>query len=196
MRAVSCGIDWAQDHHDIAVVDEQGAVVCAERISNDAAGLARLLEILTEHDPADARLEVAIETSRGLLVAGLRAAGRAVFAINPLAVSRYRDRYRSSRGKSDAFDAMVLANILRTDRDAHRRLPDNSVQVQALQVLCRAQQDAVSDKITITNRIRALLKAFSRPRSPHSSVAASTAWSHRAAARSSPQHPRPPTWPR
>src|SRR3954470_9447474 len=81
MTAVSCGIDWAQDHHDVAVVDEQGAVVCAERISNDAAGLARLLEILTEHDPADARLEVAIETSRGLLVAGLRAAGRAVFAI-------------------------------------------------------------------------------------------------------------------
>ena len=46
-----------------------------------------------------------------------------MFAINPLAVSRYRDRYRSSRGKSDAFDAMVLANILRTDRDAHRPLP-------------------------------------------------------------------------
>jgi hypothetical protein len=160
MAAVSCGIDWAQDHHDVAVVDEHGAVICAERIGNDAAGLARLLEILVEHDPADRRLEVAIETSRGLLVAGLRAAGRTVFAINPLAVSRHRDRYRSSRGKSDAFDAMVLANILRTDRDAHRPLPDDSEQVRALQVLCRAQQDAIWDKITITNRIRALLKAY------------------------------------
>jgi transposase len=161
MAAVSCGIDWAQDHHDVAVVDEHGAVVCAERIGNDAAGLARLLEILAEHDADEEhRLEVAIETSRGLLVAGLRAAGRTVFAINPLAVSRYRDRYRSSRGKSDAFDAMVLANILRTDRDAHRPLPDDSDQVRALQVLRRAQQDAVWDKITITNRIRSLLKAY------------------------------------
>lgn len=160
MTAVSCGIDWAQDHHDVAVVDQHGAVVCAERIGNDAAGLARLLEILAEHDPTDRRLEVAIETSRGLLVAGLRAAGRTVFAINPLAVSRYRDRYRCSRGKSDAFDAMVLANILRTDRDAHRPLPDDTEQVRALQVLCRAQQDAVWDKITVTNRIRALLKAY------------------------------------
>ena len=161
MTAVSCGIDWAQDHHDVAVVDEQsGAVICAERIGNDAAGLARLLEILAVHDPVGAPLEVAIETGRGLLVAGLLMAGRTVFAINPLAVSRYRDRYRSSRGKSDAFDAMVLANILRTDRDAHRRLPQDSVQVRALQVLCRAQQDAVWDKITVTNRIRALLKAF------------------------------------
>jgi transposase len=160
MTAVSCGIDWAQDHHDVAVVDERGGVVCAERIGNDAAGLARLLEILTEQDPADRRLEVAIETGRGLLVAGLRAAGRTVFAINPLAVSRYRDRYRSSRSKSDAFDAMVLANVLRTDRDAHRPLPDDTEQVRALQVLCRAQEDAVWDKITVTNRIRALLKAY------------------------------------
>jgi len=160
MPAVSCGIDWAQDHHDIAVVDEQGTVISAVRIDNDAAGLARLLEILAEHDTPELRLEVAIETSRGLLVAGLRAAGRTVFAINPLAVSRYRDRYRSSRGKSDAFDAMVLANILRTDRDAHRSLPEDSDQVRALQVLCRAQQDAIWDKLTVTNRIRALLRAF------------------------------------
>jgi hypothetical protein len=100
----------------------------------------RLLELLAVHDPASGVLEVAIETSRGLLVAGLRAAGRTVFPINPLAVSRYRDRYRSSRGGSDAFDAMVLANLLRTDRDAHRTLPADSVQVRALQVLTRARR--------------------------------------------------------
>jgi Transposase/Transposase IS116/IS110/IS902 family len=158
--AVSCGIDWAEAHHDVAIVDEQGAIICAERIGHDAAGLARLLELLALHDPAPESLEVAIETSRGLLVAGLRAAGRTVFAINPLAVSRYRDRYRSSRAKSDAFDAMVLANILRTDRDTHRPLPADSVQVRALQVLARAQQDAIWDKLTLTNRIRSLLKMF------------------------------------
>src|SRR3954447_16205508 len=158
--AVSCGIDWAEAHHDVAIVDEQGAVICAERIGHDAAGLARLLELLALHDPAPESLEVAIETSRGLLVAGLRAAGLTVFAIKPLAVSRYRDRYRSSRAKSDAFDAMVLANILRTDAQAHRPLPDDSIAVQALQVLTRAQQDAAWDQVTCTNRIRALLKGF------------------------------------
>ncbi|MFD7159044.1 IS110 family transposase [Kribbella sp. NPDC059898] len=160
MPAAGCGIDWAEAHHDVAIVDQHGAVIVAERINNDAAGLARLLEILTEHDPIEGALAVAIETSKGLLVAGLRAAGRRVFAINPLAVSRYRDRYRSSRGKSDAFDAMVLANIMRTDRDAHRPLPTDSVGVQALQVLTRAQQDVIWDKITLTNRIRSLLKTF------------------------------------
>ena len=118
MVAVACGIDWAEGHHDLAIVDEAGVVIVAERIDNDAAGLSRLLSVLDEHDPGGEPLPVAIETSTGLLVAGLRAAGRTVFAINPLAVSRYRDRYRTSGGKSDAFDAMVLANVLRTDRSA------------------------------------------------------------------------------
>jgi transposase len=160
VAAVSCGIDWADDHHDVAFVDEHGAVLAAERVEHSAAGLARVVELLAAHDPAEGRLEVAIETSKGLLVAGLRAAGRVVFAINPLAVSRYRDRYRSSRGKSDAFDAMVLANILRTDREAHRPLPTDSTEVQALRALTRAQQDAVEDRTALTNRVRALLKEF------------------------------------
>ncbi|KQY32268.1 transposase [Nocardia sp. Root136] len=160
MAAVACGVDWAQDHHDVAVVDHDGKVVASERISDSAEGLTILLRMLVEHDPTDAQLPIAIETSRGLLVAGLRAAGRKVFAINPFSVSRYRDRYRSSRGKSDAFDAMVLANILRTDIDTHRPLSDDSVEVQALRVLTRAQQDAVWEGAEVTNRIRTLLKAF------------------------------------
>jgi transposase len=158
--AVSCGIDWTDDHHDVAFVDEHGAVLAAERVGQFAAGLARALELLAAHDPADGRLEVAIETSKGLLVAGLRAAGRVVFVINPLAVSRYRDHHRSSRGKSDAFDAMVLANILRTDREAHRPLPADSTEVQALRAPTRAQQDAVEVRFALTNRVRALLKEF------------------------------------
>jgi transposase len=159
--AVACGIDWAEGHHDVAIVDEAGVVIVAERIGNDAAGLSRLLSVLNEHDePGGGPLPVAIETSTGLLVAGLRACGRTVFAINPLAVSRYRDRYRTSGGKSDPFDAMVLANVLRTDRSAHRPLPNDTPAVQALRVLTRAQQDAVWERTELTNRIRSLLKAF------------------------------------
>ncbi|WP_368052491.1 IS110 family transposase [Micromonospora sp. HUAS LYJ1] len=160
MVAVACGIDWAQDHHDVAVVGETGVVVASVRINDDAAGLSQVLALLAEHDPTGGKLPVAIETSQGLLVAGLRAAGRQVFAINPLAVSRYRDRYRASRGKSDAFDAMVLANILRTDATAHRPLPADSELLQSLRVLTRAQQDAAWDQVTLTNRIRTLLRMF------------------------------------
>jgi transposase len=160
VAAVACGIDWAEGHHDLAIVDQDGEVVASERVANDLAGLTRVIHVLAEHECATEPMPVAIETASGLLVAGLRAAGRTVYAINPMAVSRYRDRYRSSRAKSDAFDAMVLANILRTDRETHRALPCDSEEILALRVLTRAQQDAVWERTEVVNRIRSLLKSF------------------------------------
>ena len=105
-------------------------------------------------------IPVAIETSRGLLVACLRATGRPVFPINPMAVSRYRDRYSVARKKSDAGDALVLANILRTDLAAHRPLPADSELAQAIAVLARAQQDAVWDRTDAHNKLRSVLREY------------------------------------
>jgi transposase len=108
---VFCGIDWAEAHHDIAIVDPEGRLVGRQQISDDAAGFAELVELLATHgDRSEAPIPVAIETSRGLLVACLRATGRPVFAINPLAVARYRERHSVARKKSDRGDALVLAN--------------------------------------------------------------------------------------
>src|SRR5262249_6933152 len=118
---VFCGIDWAERHHDVALIDQAGQLVARRRISDTAEGYAQLAEMLAAAgDTAGDPIAVAIETPRGLLVAALRAAGRPVYAINPLAVARYRDRHTVSRGKSDHADALVLANILRTDAHVHR----------------------------------------------------------------------------
>jgi len=156
-----CGIDWAEDHHDVALVDDEGKLVAKRRISDDAAGFTLLLELLTEAgDSAGEPIPVAIETGRGLLVACLRATGRQVFAINPMAVSRYRDRHSVARKKSDAGDAWVLAHILRTDMAAHRPLPADSELAQAIAVLARAQQDAVWDRTCAHNKLRSLLREY------------------------------------
>src|SRR6476646_3272776 len=105
-----CGIDWAENHHDIALVDDRGQLVAKRRIDDDAAGFSALVQLLADHgDTADEPIPVAIETGRGLLVACLRSTGRPVYAINPLAVSRYRERHSVARAKSDHADAMVLA---------------------------------------------------------------------------------------
>jgi transposase len=158
---LTCGIDWADDHHDVAVVDAVGVVVSERCVANDLQGFAELIELLAACGEEPRSLTpVAIESSKGLFVAALVASGREVFAINPLATSRYRDRHRSSRAKSDSIDAIVLANILRTDRHQHRPLPDDSDEVRALRVLTRAQQDAVSERVRMTNRVRCLLKQF------------------------------------
>lgn len=158
---VFCGIDWAEDHHDVALVDENGTLLAKARISDDAAGLKALLDLLAAHgDTPQEPVSVAIETSRGLLVASLRATGRHVYAINPLAASRYRERHTVSRKKSDHGDAMVLANVLRTDSAAHRPLPADSDLAQAIAVLARAQQDAVWDRTQAHNKLRSLLREY------------------------------------
>ena len=158
---VFCGIDWAEDHHDIALVNRDGQLLARRRISDDAAGLAALLELLAEHgDSAEDPVPVAIETPRGLLTACLRATGRAVYPINPMAVARYRDRHSIAGRKSDHGDAVVLAGILRTDAHAHRPLPADSELAQAIAVLARAQQDAVWARTAAHNKLRSHLREY------------------------------------
>jgi transposase len=95
-----------------------------------------------------------------LWVAALRATGRVIYPINPLATSRYRARYAVSGAKSDATDAVLLANIVRTDPGARRPLPADTELAQAIRVLARAQQDAVWARQQIGNQVRDLLKDF------------------------------------
>ncbi|WP_188113175.1 IS110 family transposase [Mycobacterium simiae] len=156
-----CGIDWATEHHDVVVVDDEGRVVARGRVGNDAAGFAALLTLLAEAGDSSAHpIPVGIETDRGLWVAALRETGRVIYPINPLAASRYRARYAVSGAKSDTTDAVLLANIVRTDAVAHRPLPADTELAQAIRVLARAQQDAVWARQQIGNQIRDLLKDF------------------------------------
>jgi hypothetical protein len=91
---VFCGIDWAEDHYDVALVDQAGVVLAERRMDDDALGYQRLLALLAEYgDDQVEPIPVAIETPRGLVVACLRRTGRQVYAINPLSVARYRERH-------------------------------------------------------------------------------------------------------
>ena len=120
-----------------------------------------LLSLLASHgDSADDPVPVAIETPRGLLVACLRATGRSVYPINPMAVARYRDRHSIAGRKSDHGDAVVLAGIARTGMHAHRPLPADSELAQAIAVLARAQQDAVWARTCAHNKLRSHLREY------------------------------------
>jgi transposase len=159
--AVFCGIDWAEGHHDIALVDDEGTLVAKRRIKESLDGVAELTAMLAAAgDSADAPIPVAIETPRGLLVAVLRAAGRPIYPINPLAVARYRERTSVSGKKSDHVDAMALANILRTDAHLHRMLPDDSALARSITVLARAHQDAVWRRTKLVQELRARLREY------------------------------------
>jgi len=159
--AVFCGIDWAEGHHDIALVDGEGKLVAKGRIVESLDGLAELTAMLVAAgDSAEEPIPIAIETPRGLLVAVLRATGRPIYPINPLAVARYRERTSVSGKKSDHLDAMALANILRTDAHLHRMLPDDSALARSITVLARGYQDAVWRRTKLVQELRARLREY------------------------------------
>jgi transposase len=160
---IYCGVDWGEQEHQVAIINDAGQVLVNRRIGESAAGVTALLMMLAEQAGAADEfvpVDVALETGRGLLVATLRAAGHRLYEINPKASSRYRDRHAVSGSKSDAGDALVLAHLLRTDRERHRPMPADSEQVTALGVLARAHQDATRALVRDASRLRSMLREF------------------------------------
>ena len=154
------GVDWAEAHHDVCVLDEQGVVLGRRRVTDGVAGVAELHGLVAEaaDDPSD--VAVGIELDRGLLVGALVAVGYEVYAVNPLASARYRERHGVSGAKSDRGDAKVLADLVRTDRHNHRRIAGDSELVEAVKVLARAHQSAIWSRQRQLNSLRSALRDY------------------------------------
>jgi len=109
------GDDWAEDHHDIEVMDEAGRVLAKKRLPEGAAGMAQMHGLIGQFVPEDdmdsAEVVIGIETDRGPWVAALIAAGYTVYPVNPLQASRYRERHHVSGAKSDAGDSPEAAGV-------------------------------------------------------------------------------------
>jgi hypothetical protein len=105
MAKVFVGHDWAEDHHDVLIVDDSGRRLAGGRLSEGVDGIGRFHEMLggLADDPAE--VVIATETDRGLFVNTLVAAGYTVIAVNPMSTSRYRERHSTSGAKSDPGDA-------------------------------------------------------------------------------------------
>ena len=156
------GDDWAEDHHDVYLMNEAGVRLASRRLPEGLAGIGRLHELIAEHAQDPSQVVVGIETDRGLWVDTLTAAGYQVFAVNPLAAARYRDRDRHhvSGAKSDASDAKLLADLVRTDRHNHRPIAGDSGQAEAIKVLARAHQSLIWARTRHTNGLRSALREY------------------------------------
>lgn len=154
------GIDWAEAHHDICVLDETGRVLAKRRIAEGLDGVGQLHAMLADHAQEPDQVVVGIETDRGLLLGALRAAGYQVYAINPLAASRYRERHVTSGAKSDPGDAKVLADLVRTDRHNHRPVAGDSELAASLQVMARAHQNLIWSRQRLVNQLRNNLREY------------------------------------
>ena len=154
------GDDWAEAHHDVYVCDEHGTRLVQRRLPEGIEGVTVLHGLIAELVDDPAEVVVGIETDRGLWVQSLVEAGYQVYAINPKAASRYRDRHTLSGAKSDPGDAKMLAELVRTDRHNHRLVAGDSDLAESIKVLARAHQNLIWDRTRATNRLRSSLREY------------------------------------
>jgi transposase len=154
------GDDWAEDHHDVHLMDEVGKQIARRRLPEGLAGIRAFHELVADHadDPHD--VVIGIETDRGLWVQALIAADYQLYAINPLSVASYRDRHNVAGTKSDARDAKVLADLVRTDRHNHRPVAGDSHDAGAIKVLARGHQNLIWSRTRQTNTLRSALREY------------------------------------
>ena len=154
------GDDWAEQHHDVYLMDESGKRLGSRRLPEGLTGIRQLHELIAGHAEEPDQVVVGIETDRGLWVGALTASGYQVYAVNPLAVARYRDRHHLSGAKSDASDAKLLADLVRTDRHNHRPVAGDSADAEAIKVLARAHQSLIWSRTRHTNALRNALREY------------------------------------
>jgi len=150
------GIDWASEEHALCVVNGDGMALEGEMHAHNEAGIREMVARMR----ALGVMRVAIERPDGLLVDRLLEAGFTVLPIHPNKLKATRPRYEASGGKSDGFDAFVLAELARTDSHRHRALHPNSDQTKALGALTRTREDLVGARVRLANELRAQLDTF------------------------------------
>ena len=154
------GDDWAEDHHDVYLMDDGGARLASRRLPEGLTGIRQLHELVAAHTEEPEQAVIGIETDRGLWVGALTAAGYQVYGINPLAVSHYRDRHHVSGAKSDASDAKLLADLVRTDRHNHSPIAGDSSAVGGDQGPRPGHQNLIWARTRHTNALRSALREY------------------------------------
>lgn len=153
------GIDWADTHHDIVIIEESGRQLTSFRVTHTASGLTELTSRLEAVCGSGNKAAMAciIETNHGLLITTLLEAGFAVYPVNPKTV----DRKRSASGaKTDKIDAYLLAKHGRSEISDLRRLSPDSPVIAELKALTRDQDSLIKSQTRLTNQLIACLKAY------------------------------------
>ena len=162
------GDDWAEDHHDVELMDAAGRRLVKARLPEGVAGIARLHALIgaqlgdeaEDAEDAAGQVKIGIETDRGPWVQALIAAGYTVFAVNPLQAARYRERLGVSGAKSDAADAHMLADMVRTDSHQLRPVAGDTAEAEAVKVVTRMHKTLIWERTRAGQRLRHALREY------------------------------------
>jgi transposase len=148
------GLDWADTHHDVVVIDEAGHKLASKRVAHTKTGLEELTHFLESFTGPESKDQLACvaETNRGLLIAAVLEAGFSVYPVNP----KVADRRRGASGaKTDQIDAYLLAKLGRAELADLRKLQPDSPIIAELKELTRDQDALVHMQTRLVNQLTA-----------------------------------------
>jgi transposase len=151
------GLDWADLHHDVEIMDEHGKRVGTQRFAHSLEGLEKLKTWLLQTAQDPEQLACIVETTHGLLITFLLEAGIPVYPVNPKMANHLR---KVAGAKTDRIDAHLLAKMGRFDLDELRRLAPDSPKVAELKTLTRDQDALVQMQTRLVNQLTACLKEY------------------------------------
>lgn len=155
------GIDWADQKHDVTIVDESGACIAKNfSVKKSVQGFTQLLDKLRSLREDSQAFKIGIETPHNLVVDYLVDLGYAVFAMFPSSMKSFRKRYRSSSARDDEFDSYVIADVLRTDRACWRLVDFGSEKIRQIRLYAWHHHQMVEDHVALANALRATLKEY------------------------------------
>src|SRR6266536_6018666 len=151
------GLDWADTHHDVEVMDQEGKRVGARRFAHSHEGLNALKEFVLSRAPSPEQLACIVETNHGLLITFLLEAGIPVYPVNPKVANQLR---KAAGAKTDQIDAHLLAKMGRFELAELRRLEPDSPTVAELKTLTRDQDALIQTQTRLVNQLTACLKEY------------------------------------
>jgi transposase len=151
------GLDWADTHHDVVVLDEAGRRLASRRFAHSHDGLNELKQFLLGIAASPDQLACIVETSHGLLIAFLLEMGIPVYPVNPKTANQLR---KAAGAKTDQIDAYLLAKTGRFDLAELRRLEPDSSTVAELKTLTRDQDALIQTQTRLVNQLTACLKEY------------------------------------
>jgi len=159
--SILIGIDWSENKHDIEFMNEAGAALAQLTIPHSPDGFLKLESTRQHLSVAPKECLVALETAHNLLIDFLWSHDYTqVYVVPPSVVKSSRGRYGSSGARTDASDAHLLADLLRTDRARlHPWHPDRLL-TRELRAKVSFVQHLTRQSVRLSNRLRAVLVRY------------------------------------
>jgi len=158
---VYIGIDWSENKHDVCFLDETGEVLLVKQIPHTIAGFRQLDQARESLGVGRQEVSLGLETAHNLLVDYLWEQGyEQIYVLPPAAVQTAQKRYRQSGAKDDAWDARLIANLLRTDQRCYTVWQPDQPLTRQIRAEVRFAQQLGQEVVRDGNRLRSLVLRY------------------------------------